>query len=90
MSRFEALERRVREECRDVGNKKAYQLEQSVGKTLGFNPDVGTWWAGDEFLAAMKPLKAFAAKRFAELEMSRVWGDAEKAALDVLKKANQS
>ncbi len=86
MSRFEALERRVGDECRQVGEQKANQLVRSVGKTLGYNPEAGTWWTSDEYLAAVRPLKAFAEKRFAELEMRRVWGDAEKAALDVLKK----
>lgn len=85
MSNFEGIERRVKDECRTVGTRKADQLVVTVGKALGYNPG-SAWWAPEDFLAAIKPLREFAAKRFADVEFHRVWGEAEKAALDVLKK----
>lgn len=85
MSTFEGIERRVRQECKTIGERKAEQIAHSIGKQFGFNPD-STWWAPDDFQAAMKPLKEYATKRFTDMEFGRVWADAEKAALDVLKK----
>ena len=83
---FPELERRVQRECDQVGQTKANKLVRDVGRQLGYNPDAGTWWASDEYLAAVKPLQKFAEKRLSEIEMRKVWGEAEKAALDVLKK----
>lgn len=85
MSTFQGIERRVRKECNSIGERKAVQLERSIGQQFGFNPQ-STWWAPDDFQAAMKPLKAYAARRFADMEFQRVWSDAEQAALEVLKK----
>lgn len=85
MSTFQGIERRVRGECNTIGQRKAEQLARSIGKQFGFNSD-STWWAPDDFQAAMKPLKEYAAKRFSDMEFSRVWSDAEQAALDVLRK----
>lgn len=86
MTDFSGIERRVKDECGKVGISKADQLERSVGKMLGYNPDAGTWWASEEYLKALAPLKSFARKRYADLEMQRVWHEAEKAAMDVLKR----
>jgi hypothetical protein len=89
MSNFEGIERRVKEECRAVGKRKAREMFMRIGRELGYNPD-STWWAPDELQAAAQPIKEFAEKRFAELEFSRVWSDAERAALDVLKKGGKA
>lgn len=88
MSTFQGIERRVRQECNSVGEREAHRLELVIAKQFGFNPQ-STWWAPDDFQAAMKPLKAYAARRFAEMEFQRVWSEAEKAALEVLKKGKQ-
>ncbi len=87
MSNFAGIERRIKDECRTVGARKSDQLFITVGKALGYNPG-STWWAPEEFLAAIKPLRAFAANRFSDMEFSRVWNEAEKAALEVLKRGD--
>lgn len=86
MSEFKGIEDRIRRECDMIGQNKADELFKKVAVDLGYNPNGGTWWASDELLTALKPMRTFAKQRFADLEFQRVWADAEKAALDALKK----
>ena len=89
MSEFKGIEDRIRRECDQIGENKADELFKRVAVDLGFNPNDGTWWASNELLTSLRPMRAFAKQRFAELEFRRVWADAEKAALDALKKPRQ-
>ena len=85
MSDFQAIERRVKDECRAAAKKKTDELVASIATQLGYNPS-GMFGPADEFQEAVKPLRRVAQNRFAAMEFNRLWEQAEKAALDSIKK----
>lgn len=86
MSNFAGIERRVRNECESHADRKTQELKNALANMLGYS---GVRGYPVEFNEALRPLLALAEERFTEMKMVEVWGDAEKAALDVLKRGVQ-
>lgn len=87
MTDFSGIERRVGEECREAGRRQAKELLDGLARQLGYNPE-SAFFRNDDFHAAAEPLRRFAAERLGQQAFDRVWHEAEKAALEVLKKGN--
>lgn len=88
MSNFAGIERRIRQECDAYAKGEAEKLLMDVAAKLGHSKP-SFFYMDDVFKNALAPFRSLAIKRFTEMKMAEVWGDAEKAALDVLKRGVQ-